>query len=443
MACSNCATAKAGCDKKVPCSRCANRNLTCTPRFARRPSKGMTARVVTANGSLTLECQGGYQTSASSIPGSATGDQLNNDTVRWQAQLDAYSYTDDFPDMYSGDFDPYGIDLESPNVWVNGPWSKNICESEGMDFSRHTYFLSNMECGEVLKAPAGVTLPSPSGLTSLIHRRTDSSGRAGQARIEPQLQEQAHPVVGLYGGVLPEISSLVAGDEGWPFMRCNPRVLAGPCRKTAMDHLQKLQNNLKMEEGWSSLDHLTLSNDLSNDENNFRIVPLRTTTRDKIIAFTQSFLLRALRTHKNGLSEISNLGGMGSFFILPPSNVLEKYLQSSVYSLSSYYSLSHGTESDPNKLIMGNESSNLLFLLMIAQGAHSVPRADGRFLAGGLTEICRISLSDVQERIVELSADPVVLESAFLLIMLCSWGGDAWHIKMAVGGQREMYLAVS
>ena len=80
---------------------------------------------------------------------------------------------------------------------------------------------------------------------------------------------------------------------------------------------------------------------------------------------------------------------------------------------------------------------------MIAQGANSIPRTDGRFLAGGLTETCRISLFDMIEKNVELSADPIVLKTAFLLTMLCSWGGDAWHIKMAMGGQRGMYLAVS
>jgi hypothetical protein len=210
-----------------------------------------------------------------------------------------------------------------------------------------------------------------------------------------------------------------------------------------MAHLQKLQNNSKIEEGWNSLGQLMLPNDLSSDENAFSIVALQTTTRDKIIAFAQSFLLKALRTHQSELSVNSSPRAVGSFFTLPPSTILESLLRSSLHSLTPYYSLSHGTTLDPNELMLDNETSTLLFLLMIAQGANSIPRTDGRFLAGGLTETCRISLFDVIEKNVELSADPIVVKAAFLLTMLCSWGGDAWHIKMAMGGQRGMYLAVS
>lgn len=479
IACSNCATAKAGCDKKVPCSRCADKNLPCAPRFARRTSKGSIARAAAANGSPTTKYQSGTQTRASSITESSTEDQLNSDSIRTQSQADvplwvgshkepvdshgqAFQYAapafemiksqggvvnvDDFLGNSNGDFDPQGIGLESINGWTNGSLDIDMCASEGIDFSSHSsmlYFPSNIGLGENLPDPTGVPLPSPSGSTSLSHSRTNSSSNIWQARIEPQLQEQVLPFAGPSNGVVPELPPVVAGDEGWPFMRCNPRLFAGSCPRTAMVHLQKLQNNSKMEEGWNTLGQLMLPNDLGCDENSFSIVPLQTTTRDKIIAFAQSFLLKALRTHQSELSVNSSPGGVGSFFTLPPSNVLENLLRSSVHSLSPYYSLSHGTMLDPNELMLDNETSTLLFLLMIAQGANSIPRADGRFLAGGLTETCRISLFDVIEKNVELSADPVVLKSAFLLTMLCSWGGDAWHIKMAMGGQRGMYLAVS
>ncbi|KAL6859698.1 hypothetical protein J3F83DRAFT_322804 [Trichoderma novae-zelandiae] len=39
IACQNCASAKTGCDKKIPCSRCLEKNLQCTARYARRASK--------------------------------------------------------------------------------------------------------------------------------------------------------------------------------------------------------------------------------------------------------------------------------------------------------------------------------------------------------------------------------------------------------------------
>lgn len=39
IACQNCASAKTGCDKRFPCSRCLEKNLTCVIRYARRASK--------------------------------------------------------------------------------------------------------------------------------------------------------------------------------------------------------------------------------------------------------------------------------------------------------------------------------------------------------------------------------------------------------------------
>lgn len=39
IACQSCASAKTGCDKKVPCSRCIEKNIQCTARYARRASK--------------------------------------------------------------------------------------------------------------------------------------------------------------------------------------------------------------------------------------------------------------------------------------------------------------------------------------------------------------------------------------------------------------------
>lgn len=48
IACLNCASAKTGCDKRVPCSRCADKSLPCAARFARRSSK-LIARAIAAS----------------------------------------------------------------------------------------------------------------------------------------------------------------------------------------------------------------------------------------------------------------------------------------------------------------------------------------------------------------------------------------------------------
>ncbi|PBP16624.1 transcription factor Cmr1 [Diplocarpon rosae] len=71
----------------------------------------------------------------------------------------------------------------------------------------------------------------------------------------------------------------------------------------------------------------------------------------------------------------------------------------------------------------------------------SIETSEARCLTAGLTETCRISLFNIIEKDVELSADPVVLRCALLFTILGAWSGDAWHMKMAMG-QRGMYLSM-
>lgn len=223
--------------------------------------------------------------------------------------------------------------------------------------------------------------------------------------------------------------------------RCNPPIFSGACPRTALVHLQNFQDCSKLEDAWNSMNDLLCPTAEHNlEQAPFTIIPLFTTTRDKIIAIAQSFLQKALRTHQSGFH--AKQGGAASFFTLPPSNVMENLLSSSVRSLSPYYTLFHGVALDPNELMLDNDTSTLLFLFMMAQGASSIPKPEARNLAAGLTETCRISLFDVIEKNVELSADPIVLKSALLFTILGAWGGDAWHINIAMG-QRGMYLAVS
>lgn len=53
IACQNCASAKTGCDKKIPCSRCVEKNLQCIARYARRASKAAIRAAAQAASSLS------------------------------------------------------------------------------------------------------------------------------------------------------------------------------------------------------------------------------------------------------------------------------------------------------------------------------------------------------------------------------------------------------
>lgn len=461
IACINCATAKAGCDKKVPCSRCADKNLPCAPRFARRSSKGINRSATTSdiptlqtvqtvqypngnNGSVGLDSE-----SCSEVPmegeGSLPSSHSHPDLMSWGSSheqyidpsqglhfsgqsfdslaksQDAFGRVDDLL-RNSGDFDPKYVDMESLNMWNNCQMDLDVSASNGLDFSSNTSMLWFPETGDTVGNP----LPTPPGTSSTIHSRINSISPSWAGRIEPRLPDLANSLLDLENDLIPELDVIIATEDAWPLARCNRRIFSGTCPRTAIMHLQTLQNCSRLDDAWTSMNDMISPND-HELENTLQVTPLLTTTRDKIIAFAQSFLLKALMTHHSGFNGYK-IGGTTTFFTLPPSNVLENLLRSSVRSLSPYYSLIHGVALDPNELMLDNDTSTLLFLLMMAQGASTVPKAEARYLAAGLTETCRISLFDVIEKNVELSADPVVLKSALLFTLLGAWGGDAWRM---------------
>ncbi|KKY31068.1 putative transcription factor cmr1 [Diaporthe ampelina] len=134
-------------------------------------------------------------------------------------------------------------------------------------------------------------------------------------------------------------------------------------------------------------------------------------------------------------------GGMCNFIMLPPSSVLEYFLKSYVRSLYGFYPMIFAMSLDPNEMVQNTQAATLLVLLMIARGAAAVPMAEARYLSAGLTETCRISLFDIIEKDVELSADPIALRCALLFTLLGAWSGDKWQMDIAMG-QRGMYLTM-
>lgn len=235
---------------------------------------------------------------------------------------------------------------------------------------------------------------------------------------------------------------VIAAEAAWPLARCNPAMPSGACPRTAIIHLENLEQHSRHESTWKTIDH-NLGPNEEDHKNGVSVTPLNPRTRDRILAITQSFLHTALETHRGGLkdSKSGSPDNTFNYLVLPPSDVLEYFLRSYVRSLTPYYTLINGSMLDPNELMPNNQASTLLLLLMIAQGATALPSAEARCLAAGLTETCRISLFHVIEKDVELSADPVILRSALLFTMIGAWSGDAWHMNIAMG-QRGMYLSM-
>ncbi|RXG45628.1 hypothetical protein VDGE_00194 [Verticillium dahliae] len=476
IACQNCANAKTGCDKRVPCSRCAEKNLPCAARFARRSSK---AAVRAAQASATFQQQlmpPGVQgpqpvhpitfmditptlskqasppqpltsavpqtdqimTSQKSSPSHSHRGSVDFPSPSAHAealeefmQLDGIDNTDfmnpnpNYHDMmtwpdYSLDFDMYG----------------NAMGSLPQDLSMPTF----ADFSDIASTSDPMTTASSRGST-----HTRSTSIISAADFEASFRTTVEPVVESISGEasIAEFEVVVAAENSWPLARCNPPIYSSTCPRTAIVHLECLERKCKEEGTWSPLEKYIDTVDWDSSDL-ATVIPMTSRTRDRMLAITQSFLHKALDVHRGGISK-QNPGYSSpsdfSFIVLPPPKILEYFLRSYVRSLPYYYPLVVAGCVDPNEMLINNQASTLLVLLMIAQGASAVPMAEARYLSAGLIETCRISLFDMIEKDVELSADPVALRCALLFTTLGAWSGDKWLMDIAMG-QRGMYLSM-
>ena len=255
----------------------------------------------------------------------------------------------------------------------------------------------------------------------------------------------AHTPLGDNAG---ELSAIVAAQDGWSVFRCTPTITSSSCPRTAKPNLERLEQSLRNHEVWSKWSPTWDESEFASGEQ-LAVMQLQESTRDKLLAITQTFLHKALEIHQdNGLSlTLDNASPSRSlnsnFVLLPPTRVLEYFLRSYANSFERYYALTSRGMLDANELMhcYNEKASSLLILMMIAQGAMAIPSLEGRWLAGGLTEACRISLFDLIEKNIIMSGDPIVLHSALLFTALAAWSGDKWQMDIAMG-QRGMYFAM-
>ncbi|KAF2266212.1 hypothetical protein CC78DRAFT_578542 [Lojkania enalia] len=246
---------------------------------------------------------------------------------------------------------------------------------------------------------------------------------------------------------VPDLGAIIAAQDGWTVFRCTPTIASTSCPRTAKLNLERLEQTLKNHEGWSTWRPLWDESDFEQGEQ-VAVMQLHEATRDKLLAITQSFLHKALDIHKDGMSSSPSSGEspsstVSNFILLPPARVLEYFLRSYANSFERYYPMSARGILDPNELMQNfnDKASSLLILMMIAQGAMVIPSVEARWLTGGLTEACRISLFDLIEKNIIMSGDPIVLRAALLFTVQAAWSGDKWQMDIAMG-QRGMYFAM-
>ena len=249
------------------------------------------------------------------------------------------------------------------------------------------------------------------------------------------------------GDVKGEMAPIIAAQDAWTVFRCQPTIPSTSCPKTAKLNLERLEQTLKNHDGWGTWSPQWDEADFAGADH-LTVMQLHESTRDKLLAITQSFLHKALDIHREGGTSQAtpghhSPGDMSNFVLLPPARVLEYFLRSYANCSERYYPLTSRGILDSNELMhcYNDRAASLLVLMMIAQGAMNIPSVDARMLTGGLTEACRISLFDLIEKNIILSGDPIVLHAALLFTVQAAWSGDKWQMDIAMG-QRGMYFAM-
>lgn len=472
IACQNCANAKTGCDKGVPCSRCAEKKLPCAARFARRSSKAA-VRAAAATSGLSRQTATGSPAQHIS-PSAMEIDQIGSKphspvttppTTSAEAMIGAIDprlqgtpQRQETPQSHPGpdEFPSPHTKLKTLDEFVALPNDFVTAETSYQDLLCWPDYSIDLDMysGPMQLGRSDMVMPQFSDLSEISSTTDPVAGSSTRGSIHTRgtsilstgdFENPTKPIdltmVAPTGSSIPEFEVVLASEAAWPLARCNPPIFSGACPRTAIVHLECLELKSKQEGTWASLECYAGSASDSTDIP--QVVGFSSRSRDRMLAITQGFLHKALEIHRGSQYQKHNYSTPGefNFIVLPPNKLLEYFLRSYVRSLSDYYSLVVGGIVDPNDMLHSNQASTLLVLLMIAQGAAAVPCAEARYLSARLTETCRISLFDIIEKNIELSADPTALRCALLFTLLGAWGGDKWQMDIAMG-QRGMYLAV-
>ncbi|KAK4230208.1 hypothetical protein QBC38DRAFT_357468 [Podospora fimiseda] len=469
IACQNCASAKTGCDKRVPCTRCAEKNLECTARFARRSSKAA-LRAAHAQAAMTplrppsqiplpgntinpsmmeVDGIGGHSGDGGKSPeATLTGDSkaicspkihspihahvspgeytLPLHPVRLNTGLDDFLLPSEFVSVdYSTGYGEMGMWQDYGGMDMN--WQHSTIPIRSADIS--TMF----DMGNI--SPVSEPMTASSSQESMHTRGTSISTHEYDHNITSESRAIA---VTSKSMSTQDFERLIDTEAGWNLARCN-KPPTDRLRPTAIHHLECLERRALEEGTWRPVEEYLKKGDWD-ASNMSSVVSFTSSARDQMLAMTQGFLHRALEVHRaHGRSRGATKYEF-NYVVLPPSHILEHFLRSYVRSLSVYYPLVTAGQVDPNEMLQTNSASVLLVLLMIAQGAAAMPVAEAQHLSAGLTETCRISLFDMVEKDVQ-HTDPISLRCALLFIVLGAWSGDKWLMDTAMG-QRGMYMSM-
>ena len=499
IACSNCAKTKTKCDKKFPCSRCEGRNLKCTLRSTRRISKGVnrayppaeaTKDIVSLEKNVRHSPKESVKRSPKPLTSQCPQDQQSSNLHQHGCSEFAESQCVDDLCFYENPMTFLDQDLSTPVMpsssegisYIQYPpllnyddlsltskavlepyynssylldWQSNLpipydtkldSELVASDLLHESEYLNSYSSDGIMDIAPDLSASTTLVQTPIATPKIDETlAETVQYDLTSKTDKNPSPSIGMND--TREIPALIGARNGWNVFKISTQLTQTSCPITAKLYLEQLEEVLKDCESWINWQSGCIDLKILGADR-VAVVPFQESCREKLLAITQAFLHKAIDTHRGDTNELSTVGGCASrggfsFILLPPAGVLNQFLQAYANIFELYFPLGFRGMLDPNETLKcyNEKASSLLILMMIAQGAANFCSGETRSLTAGLTEVCRISLYDLVEKNILLSADPIILHSAMIFIYQAAWSGDKWQMDIAMG-QRGMYIAM-
>lgn len=500
IACSNCAKTKTKCDKKFPCSRCAGRNLRCTLRSTRRISRNVSKSNNTAeqnHSNISPDTVVRHKSSGSKsdllqpqldqISGTKQSLELpmhNGPSSTNQIAKDSIHYADasaiaDFDPSIATNISPlpsagippfqmlppssyddllfstssiFDSSLSSPcfiNWQSNSPYSydaKLNATFLAPDFACDSDYLKIYQSDNFMDVLPDLSNPTTLVQTPIMTPKADIFTANNEDFTSPLSEhfDYAHSAKGTEVG---DLHSLIAARDGWSVFRSSPTPPQTLCSQAPKLYLENLEYSWRDYENWNAW-QLNVNESEITINGGPDIIPFQENSRDKLSEITQNLLHKALEVHREDVlgtpkTRVSNNSSDLNSALLPPVHVLEHFLRAYATSFEQHFPLNFRARLDVNELLTcyDEKVSSLLILMMLAQGATIFYSMETHSFVGGLTEVCRISLYELVEKNLTLSANPTVLQSALLFTYQAAWSGDKWQMDIAMR-HRGMYMAM-
>ena len=213
--------------------------------------------------------------------------------------------------------------------------------------------------------------------------------------------------------------------------------------------LAKLDTIFSDSGPWSSSD-VRWRKSLFGASEYFVNVPMTESTRECMLVVVQRFLRIALESH--GLSIDSPRSSpddaqedlWSGTMRLPPTGALQTYLELFLGKFEPHYPLFPARSLDPNNFANRENSRGLMLLLLsiLAYGSMLDPTPKAQHFSTAITEICRLSITDISYKDSSATRSALFLCCALLVTIKGAFSGTKLHMSTSIT-HRHMYLTVS